>query len=75
MRIGVPKEVKADEYRVAMMPVGADVLVRTGHEVFIEASAGIGSGFGPMLTIRKSARENYFFEPEDFAKSDLIVKQ
>jgi alanine dehydrogenase len=45
VRVGIPKEVKADEYRVAMMPVGADVLVKAGHEVFIESDAGIGSGF------------------------------
>ena len=45
MRVGVPKEVKADEYRVAMMPVGAELLTKAGHEVTIEASAGVGSGF------------------------------
>ena len=45
MRIGVPKEIKADEYRVAMMPVGVEVLVKGGHQVFVEASAGASSGF------------------------------
>ena len=45
MRVGVPKEVKSDEYRVAMMPVGAELLVKAGHEVFIETQAGVGSGF------------------------------
>src|ERR1700722_8043939 len=44
MRIGVPKEIKSDEYRVAMMPVGVESLVRGGHQVFVEASAGLGSG-------------------------------
>ena len=43
MRVGVPKEVKSDEYRVAMMPVGAETLSKAGHEVFVEAGAGIGS--------------------------------
>ena len=33
MRIGIPKEVKPDEYRVAMMPVGVELLVKAGHEV------------------------------------------
>ncbi len=45
MRVGVPKEVKPDEYRVGMMPVGAETLVRAGHDVLIETSAGIASGF------------------------------
>ena len=45
MRIGVPKEVKSDEYRVAMMPVGVELLVKAGHEVMVEANAGVGSGF------------------------------
>ncbi|MBA4031430.1 MAG: alanine dehydrogenase [Planctomyces sp.] len=44
MRIGVPKEVKIDEYRVAMLPVGAEELTRGGHTVLIEAGAGVGSG-------------------------------
>ena len=43
MRVGIPKEVKADEYRVALMPVGADVLMRAGHEVLtkLQYAAGI----------------------------------
>jgi len=45
MQIGVPKEIKAQENRVAMTPAGVDALVREGHEVFIERSAGLGSGF------------------------------
>ncbi len=46
MRIGVPREVKQQEYRVALTPAGAGELVRHGHEVVIEAGAGVGSGFG-----------------------------
>jgi alanine dehydrogenase len=45
MRIGVPKEIKTNENRVALVPAGAEALVAGGHEVFIEAGAGIGSGF------------------------------
>jgi alanine dehydrogenase len=45
MRIGIPKEIKSDEYRVGLLPVGAETLVRAGHEVIIEAGAGMGSGF------------------------------
>ncbi len=43
MRIGVPKEVKNHEYRVAMTPAGVHELVVHGHDVLIEAGAGIGS--------------------------------
>src|SRR5690242_529199 len=45
MRVGVPKEVKSDEYRVGMMPVGVEALTKAGHEVFVETTAGVGSGF------------------------------
>ncbi len=44
MIVGVPKEIKSDEYRVAMLPVGAEELTATGHTVLVEAGAGLGSG-------------------------------
>ena len=44
MIVGVPKEIKLDEYRVAMLPVGVEELVRRGHQVLVEAGAGLGSG-------------------------------
>ncbi|MBX3423931.1 MAG: alanine dehydrogenase [Pirellulaceae bacterium] len=44
MKIGVPTEIKSDEYRVAMLPVGVEELVSRGHQVFIQAGAGMGSG-------------------------------
>jgi alanine dehydrogenase len=43
MRIGVPSEVKDQEYRVAMTPAGANELARAGHEVYVEQDAGVGS--------------------------------
>src|SRR5687768_15848199 len=45
MLVGVPKEIKPDEYRVAMMPVGVELMVKNGHQVFVETQAGVGSGF------------------------------
>ncbi|OWK45604.1 alanine dehydrogenase [Fimbriiglobus ruber] len=45
MRIGVPKEIKTNENRVAVVPAGAEALVSAGHEVVIETGAGVGSGF------------------------------
>lgn len=44
MIIGVPREIKRDEYRVALLPVGAEELVRAGHQVLVESGAGLGSG-------------------------------
>ena len=45
MIIGVPREIKADENRVALVPAGAEALVADGHEVIVERGAGEGSGF------------------------------
>ena len=45
MRIGVAKEIKSDEYRVALTPAGALELINRGHEVMVEAGAGAGSAF------------------------------
>jgi alanine dehydrogenase len=45
MRIGVPKEIKNNENRVALTPAGVSALARQGHEVIVERSAGAGSGF------------------------------
>ena len=44
MIVGVPKEIKTDEYRVAMIPVGVEELTRGGHSVLIQTGAGPGSG-------------------------------
>ncbi len=45
MRIGVPKEIKTNENRIALVPAGAEALVAAGHTVYIEQGAGLGSGF------------------------------
>ena len=45
MKIGVPKEIKTNENRIALVPAGAESLISAGHSVLIEASAGHGSGF------------------------------
>lgn len=44
MIVGVPSEIKSDEYRVALLPVGAEELRRAGHRVLVQAGAGLGSG-------------------------------
>ncbi len=73
MIVGVPKEVKRDEYRVAMLPVGVTELRARGHEVLVETHAGIGSG----LSDEEYAREGATIvktSAEIFARADLVVK-
>jgi alanine dehydrogenase len=45
MKIGVPKEIKTNENRIALVPAGAETLIGAGHSVLVESGAGIGSGF------------------------------
>ena len=45
MLVGVPKEIKNNEFRVALTPAGVHELVTRGHEVLVQSSAGEGSGF------------------------------
>src|SRR5688572_7100235 len=56
MRVGVPKEIKSDEYRVALMPVGAETLTKAGHEVLVEEHAGTSSGFPDDAYVKAGAR-------------------
>src|SRR4051812_17722857 len=73
MRVGVPKEIKSDEYRVAMMPVGVELLVKAGHEVILETNAGVGSGFADEDYVTAGAKIAQ--TPEQvFERSDMIVK-
>ena len=53
MRVGVPTEVKADEYRVALTPAGVRELVDAGHDVFVQAGAGLGSAISDEGGFRK----------------------
>src|SRR5215212_2682466 len=45
MKIGVPKEIKTNENRIALVPAGAETLIGAGHSVLVEVGGGIGSGF------------------------------
>jgi alanine dehydrogenase len=73
MIVGVPKEIKQDEYRVAMLPVGVEELVRRGHTVLVEAGAGHGSGLADHDYLRQGA-EMVSGPEEIFARADLVVK-
>src|SRR5687768_15655720 len=73
MRVGVPKEVKPDEYRIAMLPVGAELMRKNGHEVFIETQAGVGSGFSDE-DYAKAGATIVSTAAEVFEKAEMIVK-
>ena len=73
MIVGVPRETKSGERRVALAPEGAFELVSAGHSVLVEAGAGEGSAFGDALYRRAGAE--IVAEPESvFTAADLIVK-
>jgi len=56
MIIGVPKEIKTNENRVALVPAGAEAFVTRGHEVFLEQGAGLGSGFPDQAYVAAGAK-------------------
>jgi alanine dehydrogenase len=73
MIVGVPKEVKQDEYRVSLLPVGADELTRAGHKVLVERGAGLGSGISDEL-YRDNGAQIVDSPAEIFAKAELVIK-
>lgn len=73
MIVGVPKEIKRDEYRIAMLPVGVEELHRAGHEVLVESGAGMGSGLMDSDYVEAGARM-VTSRDEIFSRADLIVK-
>lgn len=73
MIVGVAKEIKNNENRVGLTPAGADSLVKAGHKVFIEKSAGLGSGFSDENYISVGA-EIISDKKKIFDESEMIVK-
>ncbi|MDA0748687.1 MAG: alanine dehydrogenase, partial [bacterium] len=73
MIVGVPKEIKADENRVALLPVGAERLVQSGHRVLVESQAGRASGATDDEYVVAGAQIVDTAE-EVYGESELIVK-
>ena len=73
MIVGIPKEVKEDEYRVAILPVGVEELVSRGHKVLVQANAGIGSGLADHDYLQAGA-EMCASGEDIFQRANLIVK-
>ena len=55
MRVGVPSEVKSDEYRVALTPAGVRELADSGHEVLVQTGAGAGSAISDEAYVAQGA--------------------
>jgi len=73
MRIGVPKEIKKGEFRVALTPAGVKVLHEAAHKVFIEKRAGEGNGFSDK-EFKKSGAEIIEDKRKLFDEAELILK-
>ncbi|HLX69349.1 MAG TPA: alanine dehydrogenase [Verrucomicrobiae bacterium] len=73
MIIGVPKEVKEQEFRVALLPSGAYQLVQRSHEVLVERGAGLGAGY-PDAEYERAGAKIIDSHPEIFARGDMVVK-
>jgi len=73
MIIGVPKEIKTNENRIALVPAGAEAFVSRGHTVYIEQGAGVGSGFPDESFVAAGAQ---ILPTADavWAKADMIMK-
>jgi len=73
MIIGVPKEIKEQEQRVALLPSGTNELTKHGHSVLVERDAGLGSGYSDQDYVKAGA-EIVDQAKEVFARADMIVK-
>ncbi|MEI7812052.1 MAG: alanine dehydrogenase [Ignavibacteria bacterium] len=73
MRIGIPKETTQEEKRVALAPAGIDTLVKSGHTVFIESCAGVGSNFTDD-EFRKAGAHIVCNAEEVFNRAEMIIK-
>src|SRR5439155_23483645 len=73
MIVGVPKETKEQEQRVALLPSAVNQLTRHGHSVLVEKNAGAGSGY-PDETYAKAGAEIVDQARAVFSRADMIVK-
>src|SRR6267142_2123786 len=73
MIIGIPREIKASENRVSLVPVGAQSLRQHGHTVLVETNAGVGSGFDDEA-YRKAGADIVQTPRDAYAQADMIIK-
>lgn len=72
MIIGIPREIKTEENRVAMTPAGVDLLTRNGHRVLVERNAGTASGFNDQ-TYNDAGAETITDPSDIYARADMIM--
>ncbi|MBT9539674.1 alanine dehydrogenase [Thiobacillus sp.] len=72
MHIGIPREIKNHEYRVALTPAGARALVAAGHAVSVETGAGVGSGFADAAY--RAAGASIAASSKDVWQAGLVLK-
>ena len=73
MKIGVAKEIKTNENRVGLVPAGAELLVREGHQVMVETGAGLGSGFSDDRYVAAGATIGPNADAT-WAQADMVIK-
>jgi alanine dehydrogenase len=73
MRVGVPKEIKVQEYRVGLIPSSVQELIHAGHQVIVERGAGVGAGIVDEA-YRRAGAQVVDTADEIFAAADLIIK-
>ncbi|RMF92061.1 MAG: alanine dehydrogenase [Planctomycetota bacterium] len=73
MIIGVPREIKRDEYRVGILPAGVEEFTQAGHRVLIEAGAGLGSGIADHEYLQHGA-EMVAGPEEIYGRADMVLK-
>src|SRR5690349_8993690 len=73
MIVGIPKEIKEQEYRVAMLPSGVYQLLKRGHQVIVERNAGASIGY-PDAEYAAAGAKLVDTHAEVFAQAELIVK-
>src|SRR2546426_12298691 len=73
MIVGVPKEIKTAEHRIALVPAGVESLVGDGHSVLVEQGAGIGSGFADEA-YRVAGGTLVAKAADVWAKAEMVVK-
>ena len=73
MKIGIPKEIKNQEYRVALLPSAAYQLIKRGHRVLVERNAGVGAGY-PDEDYASAGATLLASHAEVFEKAELVVK-
>jgi alanine dehydrogenase len=73
MIIGVPREIKEQEYRVALLPSGAYQLARRGHEVLVERGAGVGAGY-PDAEYERAGAKLVDSHAAIYEKAELVIK-